>query len=68
MKFGITIPTTVDEALKLDRDNGNDLWKRAIDKVLKNVKVAFQPISDDELLPVGSKKFPIISFLMLSLI
>ena len=58
MKFGITIPTTVDEALRLDRDNGNDLWKRAIDKELKNVKIAFQPISDDELLPVGSKKIP----------
>ena len=42
MKFGIVIPANVEEALRLDRENGNDLWSKAIDKELKNVLVAFK--------------------------
>ena len=29
-KFGIKVPKTVEEALALDKENGNDLWWRAI--------------------------------------
>ena len=32
MKFGIQILGTVEEALKLDKDAGNNLWQRAIKK------------------------------------
>jgi uncharacterized membrane protein len=31
-KFGIEVPKTVKEALKLDRKNGNTLWADAIAK------------------------------------
>ena len=31
-KFGVQVPRNVKEALELDRKNGNDLWKVAIDK------------------------------------
>ena len=41
-KFGIRIPKTVEEALALDKENGNALWHDAIQKEMKNVRVAFQ--------------------------
>ena len=40
-KFGIRIPKTVDEALTIDRDNNNTYWYQAIQKEMKNVRVAF---------------------------
>ena len=58
MKFGIVIPANVEEALRLDRENGNDLWSKAIDKELKNVLVAFKLLHDDEHVPPGSKLIP----------
>ena len=38
---------TVQEALALDRKNGNTLWADAIAKELKNVKVAFKVLSSN---------------------
>ena len=29
-KFGIKVPETVEEALALDKENGNDIWWKAI--------------------------------------
>ena len=40
-KFGIRIPKTVDEALRLDRETGTDLWTKAIEKEMKNVRISF---------------------------
>ena len=40
--FGIEVPNTVKEALELDKKNGNDLWRKAIEKEMQNVKVAFK--------------------------
>ena len=39
--FGIRIPKIVDEALKLDQENGNTLWYDSIQKEMKNVNVTF---------------------------
>ena len=47
-KFGIKVPNTVNEVLDLDRENGNDLWKRAIEKELGNVRVAFTLLEEGE--------------------
>ena len=58
MKFGIIIPKNCDEAERLDRENKNNLWDQAIKKELKNVKVAFQLLENDEPLPVGSTHIP----------
>ena len=58
MKFGIVVPGSVKEALRLDHENGNDLWSKAIDKELKNVLVAFKLLQEDENVPVGSKLIP----------
>ena len=57
-KFGIKVPNSVDEALALDKENGNTLWHDAIQKELKNVLVAFKLLDDGEQLPVGSKLIP----------
>ena len=57
-KFGIKVPNTVEEALQLDTENGNNLWKAAIEKELGNVRVAFKLLEEGEKLPVGSKEIP----------
>ena len=54
-KFGITIPTTVDEALQLDIENGNDLWEKAIKRELDKVRIAFMLLEEDQTPVVGSK-------------
>ena len=58
LKFGVMVPSSVQEAYSLDKDNGNKLWTDAINKELKNVLVAFQLLEDGETLPVGSKRIP----------
>ena len=58
LKFGLKVPRSVEEAYSIDRENGNDLWDKAIKKELKNVLVAFQLLEDGEPLPVGSKLIP----------
>ena len=58
IKFGIRIPRSVKEALEFDNDNGNNLWQASIDKELKNVKVAFELLSEGESPPIGSKLIP----------
>ena len=40
IKFGMMIPSSVDEAFKLDKTNGNNLWEQAFEKELKNMRIA----------------------------
>ena len=54
-KFGIKLPKTVEEALALDKENGNDLWWKAIQKEMSAVKVAFKILDHDERPPTGSQ-------------
>ena len=51
--FGIKVPKTVEEALTLDKKNGNDLWWKALQKEMSAVKVAFEILDDDERPPIG---------------
>ena len=55
LKYGIKIPMSLTEANQLDRENSNDLWKKAIEKETKGVRVAFQLLKENEKPPVGSK-------------
>ncbi len=57
-KFGIRMPKTVAEALKLDAENGNTLWHDAIQKELKNVQVAFKFLEEGETVPRAHKEIP----------
>ncbi len=43
-KFGIECHKTVEDALELDKHNGNTMWADAIAKEMKNVRVAFDPL------------------------
>ena len=58
IKFGVKVPSTVDEALRLDKENKNTLWGDAINKDLKNVLVVFKLLEEGEHLSVGSKLIP----------
>ena len=55
-KYGIQVPRTIAEALKLDVINDNNLWGDALQKEMDNVKIAFDILSDDQELPPGYKK------------
>ena len=56
VKFGIVVPRTVEEALQLDRRNGNDYWEKAIRKEMDAVEVAFRFNDIGENPPPGYKK------------
>ena len=48
-KFGIKLPHSVEEALRIDKENGNDYWEKAIRKEMEKAKVAY--IGMDEYTP-----------------
>ena len=52
-KYGHRVPKTVKEAFELDKINGNDRWRRAIEKEMSNVMIAFKILDDNEGTPVG---------------
>ena len=43
-KFGIKVPKTVQEALAIDEETGTDFWRRAIEKEMRKVRVAWKPM------------------------
>ena len=50
-KFGIEVPKTFEDCLRIDHENGNTLWQDAIRKEMGKVKVAFQILEDGTLAP-----------------
>jgi hypothetical protein len=50
-KFGIQVPKTLGETVKLDEENGNTLWQDAIRKQMKNVRIAFKVLNGEEAIP-----------------
>ena len=58
IKFGVVIPENYDEARRLDEENKNDFWQKAVEKELKNVQIAFKLLEEGESPPVGSKHIP----------
>jgi Reverse transcriptase (RNA-dependent DNA polymerase) len=52
-KFGIEVPKTVQEALELDKKNGNHLWFEAILLEVKNVDIAFEDLPEGAAIPPG---------------
>ena len=45
-KFGIEIPKTYEDCVRIDRENGNTLWQDAIRKEMSKVRVAFEVLED----------------------
>ena len=54
-KFVIKVPKPVEEPLTLDKENGNDLWWKAMQKEMSAVKVEFKILDDDDKPPIGSQ-------------
>ena len=55
-KYGIEIPTSVQHAFDLDRENGNNLWKDALEMEMYNIGVAFEILEDEKTAPAGYTK------------
>ena len=52
-KYGIRIPKSVEEALAIDRANGNHYWRNAIEKEMGNNRVAFKILKENKVVPPG---------------
>ena len=52
-KYGIEIPTSVEHAKKLDMNEGNDFWMKALAKEMFNVGVAFEILEQGQKAPHG---------------
>ena len=55
-KFGIRLPKTVEEALRIDAENGNTLWRDAIEKEMSKAKISYSVIDDATPQDVRSNK------------
>jgi hypothetical protein len=47
-KFGIEVPKSWDECVRLDEENDNTLWQDAVRNEMKNVRIAFKILNGDE--------------------
>ena len=45
-RYGVHLPKTTAEALRIDHENGDILWQDAICKEMANVRVAFEEFSE----------------------
>ena len=52
-QFGVEVPTSFEEAYKLDKNNNNTLWRDVIKKEMTNVSIAFRILDNGEEKPVG---------------
>jgi Reverse transcriptase (RNA-dependent DNA polymerase) len=43
-KFGIRVPKSVQEALAIDEETGTDFWRRALNKEMTKVKIAWKAV------------------------
>jgi hypothetical protein len=55
-KYGIELPTNIDHAMRLDKDNGNSLWRDALDLEMLNIGVAFEVLEENQKAPPGWTK------------
>jgi hypothetical protein len=55
-KYGIEMPLNIDHANRLDRENGNSLWRDALAKEMTEVGIAFEVLPDGQAAPPTWKK------------
>ena len=53
MKFGAIVPRTLEEAKRLDHENGNTLWTDATELEFRDSIIAFDPLGDGDKAPPG---------------
>jgi hypothetical protein len=51
-KYGILLPKSVKDALRIDKETGTDFWQKAIELEMKAIDCAFEFREDDKM-PVG---------------
>ena len=52
-KYGIRVPSSVEEAIQIDNENKNTLWQDAIEKEMRNVRIAFKILAPESDVPIG---------------
>ena len=55
-KYGFEVPRNLKHAYEIDAKNGNDFWRKAIEKEMHNVGIAFEILDPDAHVPVGWNK------------
>ena len=55
-KYGVEIPRNVEHAFELDQKNKNDFWRKALEKEMTNVGIAFEILPDSRAPPGWSKQ------------
>jgi hypothetical protein len=50
-KFGVEVPKSWDDCVKLDKENDNTLWQDAVRKEMNNVRIAFTILNGEESIP-----------------
>ena len=55
-KYGIELPRDIQHAYELDKQNGNDFWRKSIEKEMHEVGRAFEILDTDKRAPVGWTK------------
>jgi hypothetical protein len=53
-KFGIRLPKTVEEALDIDKATDTDFWRKAVNKEMAKVKIAWK--TNDGLMPQQARQ------------
>ena len=54
VKFGIKVPATVEEALELDREHRDTLWRDVIAREMSNSRMVFEVLDIDDQSPIGN--------------
>ena len=52
-KFGIKLPTNVQDTYDLDKENGKTVWADSISKEMKNANVEFNILPNGQNAPIG---------------
>ena len=54
-KYGIELPKSIQDALQIDKRTGTDFWRKALEKEMKNVMIAFE-YTEDGKPPLGHER------------
>ena len=63
-KYGIEIPSSINEVLRLNKENGITLWTHATNLDMSNVGIAIDILHTGECDPIGWRKFLAITSLV----
>ena len=55
-KYGIEVPVDINQAIEIDRKNGDRMWQDAVALEMVNVGVAFEVLEEQRFVPIGWRK------------